>query len=143
MFDGTAERPTELVLHQFWLAHTRLVIEPIIRRSRVVAVIQIHIAMPLVGSAPSDKLELTASSGATVGGETCGRAAKFLNGIYRCVGCDCSEVASQRNRLRQPIDGGVGLILTCACRRTGEGDAGLQREKYRWRSAVVNRQIVS
>ena len=81
------------------------------------------LAVPLVGSAAGDELELTAAARAAVGGEARGRAAELLDGVDGRIACDGSEVAGGEIVDIQAIDGGVALVNPGPGGRTVQGDA--------------------
>src|SRR6185437_15428323 len=108
----------------------------------VVAVIQVHVPMPLVRTAAGDQLKLTAAAGAAIGCKACSSTAELLYRVDRRIGGNGSKGARGEIVHIQSVDGGIGLVDTGACGRAGKRDAGLQRKQESRRGAVVHRQII-
>src|SRR5581483_6949230 len=79
VFDGAANAAAELVLHQLGRANVRQIVEPVIGCGRVIAVILARVAVPVVGSAPGDQLELAAAALSAGGRKSSNGAAELLH----------------------------------------------------------------
>ena len=78
--------------------------------------IDVPLAMPLVGSALGNQLELAPTPSATDRSKSCNRAAKLLHGIDRRGPRDIRELPSRKVVYVQTVDGYVVLIGTSPSR---------------------------